>query len=201
MKRGDFEPAHTSTLAWLLDPQKEHGFGHTLIKSLIHYIAKEKNQQSFVVIKDESERLHRIPGKEKSGRTDIWVEGEWDSGSKWLLIIEAKIFSSEGENQLANYEEMASQYGKRGYEIFRVFLTPRGEMPVSATGIWLPLSFSQLAILLWSCSIPLREKPGYHFLRYYIAGIFRDILGCPIGLESARDHPFDLFPFLKAIHE
>lgn len=176
MDYGRLEVAHTRTFAWLLDPDKEHGFGDYLLKGLLPLFEITPDRQ-FEIKNVKSEQIHHGDDDEILGRTDIWIEGIWDDDkTQFLIVIEAKIDAHEGKDQLDRYEVAIKRPNVK--DVFRVFLTPTGHKPESATGKdWLPVSFSRLAGCLADASIDLKNKHGYHFLRFYIASIIRDILG------------------------
>jgi hypothetical protein len=199
MDYGRLEVAHTRTLAWLLDPDKEHEFGDYLLKRLLPLFEIAPDRQ-FEIKNVKSEQILDGGDDEILGRTDIWIEGIWDDDkTHFLIVIEAKIDAREGKDQLDRYEAAIKVAIKRHNieDVFRVFLTPTGHKPESATGKdWLPVSFSRMAGCLADASIDLKNKQGYHFLRFYIASIIRDILGWNWKiLEKAN--PYRLHSYLN----
>jgi hypothetical protein len=175
MDYGRLEVAHTRTLAWLLDSRiEEHEFGGSLLQALLPLFDDGTKDREFQIIDVISEQIHYDNDNEILGRTDIWIEGIWkDDNNPFLIVIEAKIDASEGNNQLDRYEDAIKRRSIK--HVFRVFLTPDGDKPTKEN--WLPVSFSQIAGRLAVASRDLKDKQGYHFLRFYIASIIRDILG------------------------
>jgi hypothetical protein len=93
---GRVETAHTSALAWLLNPSQPHGFGSRLLDALVSYLAKSPR----ITAAQEVFAEHRLALSGKSlGRLDIYCEGNWNTNNgnsgSWLLAIEAKVDAGE----------------------------------------------------------------------------------------------------------
>jgi hypothetical protein len=200
---GRLETAHSSALAWLLDPRRAHGLGTNLVEALLGYLAKSKADGNLVVDNMLSE--HRVDlGSKSLGRMDIFGTGRWTapngSPGTWLLAIEAKIDASEGERQLDRYDRWIDAHrGNRA--IFRVYLTPEGRRAESEGTDWTPLSFLDLVRVFRGPYIRLRQKPGFHFLRYYLTGILMDICRweLPVGAPESCEDPYGFVDYLKTV--
>jgi hypothetical protein len=202
MEVGRLEVAHTRTLAWLLNPKNtEHGFGELLLKALLKHICKCNDLLSFDVCEVHAERAYRDFITEEAGRTDVWVEGHPTSSRPWLVVIEAKIDASEGDQQLDRYNREIRKWRARHRdgEIHRVFLTPNGREPKSV-GKWTLASFSQLVRVFWGAACSRTADPGFHFLRYYLAGVLKDVVRLPIGLANVQRNPYRLLEFLRGAY-
>jgi PD-(D/E)XK nuclease superfamily len=167
MEMGRLEVAHTATLAWLLDPKNEHGFGNVLTKILLRHICRCGNLPHFVVHKVEAERIYRNSLMDDSGRTDIWIEGSYGKRSNsepWLVVIEAKIGASEGDRQLDRYNvEIKKWRAKyRSDNVHQIFLSPEGKEATSGKG-WQSVSFSRLARIFLGRSSPACDETGLPF--------------------------------------
>ena len=185
----------TRTLAWLLNPAESHGFGNRLLKALLRQLHGPDMALNGVIVR--SEQFCGAFGCDDAGRADIWIEGRFaDCGTPWLVVIEAKVDASESTGQLARYD---SEIGKRSAGcVHRVFLTPDGRPPEGGNGQWKPVSFAELVRWFWSEGFSLHDKPGYDFLRYYLAGVMRDILDLPTGNSPGGRNRYRLIGFLKA---
>ena len=204
------EVVHTRTLAWLLDPKEKHGFKTVLLEALLQF-ASEKSGRLRVRGNDVTarpERPYHSPRGEDAGRMDVWVEGRWAPGRtepigrQWLLVIEAKIGASEGPAQLKRYDKEIKRWGDKNPDAraFRVFLTPKGDPATTSKENWCKLSFLKLANLLWKRRDWLKEKAGFYFLRYYIAGILADVLHYTIGEEEfEKQEPLEALRVLKVM--
>lgn len=138
-----------------------------------------------------------------SGRLDIFAEGNCLSGTEavpFVLAIEAKIDAREGEKQLDKYDLWIEGRQEVNGCILRVFLTPDRLKPETSNK-WSPMSFEDLSAILWSASDRLKQTPGYHFLRYYLAGVLRDICGWPRQISADCRDPYAVLDYLKAIRQ
>jgi hypothetical protein len=113
-----YELRHTNTLAWLLDPAGSHGMKHAFLDRFLRQIVDEAPALESAFVEVHTELVLRADGvlveadKEPSDdrtntkdRLDILVEGRSRDGHKWIVAIEAKINSQEGEEQLSRYDD------------------------------------------------------------------------------------------------
>lgn len=198
MDAGRLEIAHTRTLGWLLDPTREHGFGTTLLVALLRRLYGESSCKGIRVLRTASE--YPIDGAEVGGRLDVVMEGTWENGPRnaWVLVIEAKVDAGEGEDQLQRYEEWLRTNG-RCREPLRVFLTTDGRLPKSNADDWECLSFLELVRIFRVAYSGLRQAPGFHFLRFYLAGVLQDICQLPCNVESEITDPYAVASYLNAV--
>lgn len=203
MDSGRWEKAHTRTLAWLLDPRKddEHGFGNTLLAALLGHLAGRDHFDRLQVERVVGE--HFLDGSAGEGRLDVLAEGEWENMGervRWTLVIEAKIGASEGEGQLDKYDEWLDLHaGDR--ETYRVFLTPDARPPKTGCEEWKAFSFLELVKTFRKVYGELRHAPGFHFLRFYLAGVLQDVCGFPRNIGEDAADPYGVASYLKTVHD
>jgi hypothetical protein len=190
MDYGRLETAHTRTLAWLLNPEKEHGFGNKLMNVFFKLIEPNTIFDVTEVIPEKTFSNY-INNK---GRFDIWITGKYrNNSSRALIVVEAKIDANEGKSQLGGYEKELKNY-KEFKKIYKVFLTPEGRhAKSSASNTWYNISFLDLVIAF--NKVIKKESddlPGYHFLKYYLSGIIHDVL----RLEVTNNNPYMLQKYL-----
>jgi hypothetical protein len=194
---GRMETAHTNALAWLLDPSRPHDFGDSLLRSLLSWYKGTPHVGQLHRVKVANEYL--ISG----GRLDIHVEGEWeDSGATtpWVLIVEAKIDAWEGEDQLPKYDKWLAAHA-RGRLPLRIFLTADGRLPAGSDE-WKPMSFLQMVQVFRKTYSDLKEAAGFHFLRFYLAGVLQDICGfSPAEHATALTDPYSLASYLETVQQ
>jgi hypothetical protein len=199
MDYGRLETAHTRTLAWLLDPKGEHGFGDTLLAALLRRLLGQDPTHLLRVERVESEVS--IDGASAKGRLDVLAEGRWEDGERsgWMLVIEAKVDAWEGKDQLQKYEAWLRS-NRAGRQVFQVFLTPDGREPDSGAGKWERFSYPELVRTFRAVYGRLRLAPGFHFLRFYLAGVLQDVCRWPRKIEQddAPD-PYAIASFLKSL--
>ncbi len=147
LKVGSYELRHTNTLAWLLDPAENHGLGDTFLRAFIARLGTpeeiSKLAERFETAADHSVTVRREvwlsqlkrdrlslteDGQAgyilKNGAIDILIEGDG-----WILAIEAKLDSGEGDGQLQNYLEGLNKYASTDQHLVLVFLTIDGDEP------------------------------------------------------------------------
>jgi len=201
MDCGRLETAHTRTLAWLLDPNKneEHGFGDALLAALLRRLADRDHFDHLQVKRVVSE--YPLEGSAGSGRLDVLAEGEWESMGEricWTLVIEAKVDAWEGEAQLDKYDEWLRSHAA-DRQPYRIFLTPSGRTPDTGSEEWQPLDYLELVQIFRAVYGGLRHAPGFHFLRFYLAGILQDICHLPRNLAEDAADPHAVASYLKTV--
>jgi hypothetical protein len=200
MDYGRLETAHTRALAWLLDPHGEHGFGTALLTALLRRLSGYEGYNTVRVEQVVSEFPIDVSGVK--GRLDVLAEGAWEDGvrSGWVLVIEAKVDAWEGEKQLQTYETWI-QSNAANREVFRVFLTPDGRAPETSSEDWESLSYLELVRIFRTVYGGLRGPPGFHFLRFYLAGVLQDVCRWPRHVGESATDPYAVMSYLKAVHD
>ncbi|MFZ5619608.1 MAG: PD-(D/E)XK nuclease family protein [Pseudomonadota bacterium] len=190
------EPIHTRLIAWFIDPKGTHGFGDRVARALLRHTKCNFRARNFKVENVEAEALmgDRLDSRD---RIDIKVSGRSES-KPWLLYIEAKLNSPEGDKQLARYEAKLPKDG-----VYLIYLSPYGTAPsTSKKRDWITLSYAQLVQLLWESTKMLSDKQGYPIMRFYLAGILRDVLDVPLtagsGSADLRGLPYSLLGLFKS---
>ena len=108
------ELKHCSFLRWLLDPRGSHYQGDLFLKRFIErYLPKEIPKEELSSCKVKSEDSDNA-----AGRVDISI-----TGRSFIIVIEAKIDTGEGEKQLSRY-----RYSEN---VVIVFLTKDGRKPTT----------------------------------------------------------------------
>ena len=195
MDYGRLETAHTRALAWLLGKGKrEHGFDFQLLEALLRHLLNGRqirlSRASEIMVESE----HSAGG----GRIDIFAKGFWEEDgheASWRLVIEAKIDAKESEEQLLLYDAWLEKHPVAN--TLRVLLTPHEKRRTNSTD-WQTLTFVELASVLRR--VPgLQDRPGYHFLRYYLTGVLRDV--CKMSFDTSSDctNPYATVDYLKAV--
>jgi len=116
-----YEYPHTKLLAWLLDPEEAHGIGDKFLREFIEKVFDKRNLPQFSNVKVICEKR-----SEDGNQPDIVV----DCNNGWL-VIENKIFSTEGENQTMKYAKLFKSKGNIGENVFLAYLNPNNEKPES----------------------------------------------------------------------
>ncbi|MBI1916473.1 MAG: PD-(D/E)XK nuclease family protein [Planctomycetes bacterium] len=199
MDYGRLEVAHTRTLAWLLNPLGEHQFDDKLLGALLRHLSGGNRFDRLSGV--EVRREYPIDAASEKGRLDVLAEGKWEDRGKsdaWVLVIEAKIDAWEGEDQLSKYDEWLRSYA-RNRTLFRVFLTPDGRTAETGDDRWAPLSFLQLVQIFRKVYAELSNAPGFHFLRFYLAGVLQDVCGWPAQVTEDTADPYAVVSYLMTV--
>lgn len=154
LKIGHYELRHTNTLAWLLDPAGNHGLGDTFLRAFIARFGTtdgidsithrfEIGEDRTVTIRREVKLSHLKGNTDEGERLGLFGSDELNQdnaqalkkaidiiidGDDWVLAIEAKVRSQEGEKQLKDYQNALNAYvGGSEKLLILVFLTIDGD--------------------------------------------------------------------------
>ena len=151
------EVRHSAFLRWLLDPQESHECGDHWLRGFLQHVITEGNGHH-----------PRWPDPEMLERMDLSdteVVAEWQCGMmegrridvlihsarhKLACVIENKVDSDEGEDQLKDYREAAENWFSAGSEDYRlafVYLTKDGSKPRHGEPYY-ALSYRELSEIL-----------------------------------------------------
>jgi hypothetical protein len=121
------ELQHSNILGWLFNPNANHGLGEYFIKAFI--------KRCFIVNKYQpigyNDKLLSITQFDELDLDDVIVKREYKNmdillaseKSSFLIVIENKIFSSEGGDQLTRYRNLAEEEYKNNKHIIFVYLS------------------------------------------------------------------------------
>ena len=149
---GSQEIKHSNILAWLLG-DNEHGLGYSIFENFLKKILlsnQTNNKDNFEILNSLQTYLY-LPENEK--QISIYREKDnidlliIDQANKVVIVIENKIFSQEGDNQLKKYEEKINlKYPEREWKKFFIFLTKDLSEPSSP--IWLSANYQMVLDVL-----------------------------------------------------
>jgi len=121
------EIRHSNILAWLLDPDESHGLDDIFLRRLLSNIILEGEGGTRPISAAKIELLEL---------SDIEVRREWnhidllviDHENQMVLLIENKIHSGEGADQLARYKKVFENDSElQSFKPIYVFLTLTGQ--------------------------------------------------------------------------
>ncbi|MGE3806125.1 MAG: PD-(D/E)XK nuclease family protein [Gemmataceae bacterium] len=196
MRNARSELQQTRLIAWLLDPNSEHGFGSRLLQDLLFHLSEGWVNDSLVVEKIKSEL--ELP----KGRLDVFAKGTWEKNEEtetWMLVIEAKVDAHESKAQLSTYEDWLEEQPAVDERI-KVFLTVDGREPETAKADWEVMSFRDLAKIFQEALGDLQNCPGFQYLQMYLAGLLKDVYGWRLPLKdfgSYRD-PYSVLTYVES---
>lgn len=213
---GRMEISHTRTLGWLLDPREKHGFNISLIRAFLEHVDKDYADKILKISKVYTEKIiknnkittrpRRVDRNSSWGRMDICIEcilcDDNNKESEGMVVIEAKIGAFERDEAMKIYDNsLKSKRSVKKNNIRKVFLSQK---PPRAAG-WIHLNYLKMIESLTkelTKYYNYEPKPeGYHYLRYYLAGVFVDILEWPLPITEAIDKSIalQLYFFMKEL--
>lgn len=121
LKTQTYEIRHSNFLAWLLNPNANHGLGDRFLKMFLLDLAVDKKSDDFNVITVQN-----------LDYSNVEIFREWQNIDIVLLFgdlvvaIENKIYHFETKGQLENYKEKIEQEFNVKHKVY-VFLNPNGD--------------------------------------------------------------------------
>jgi hypothetical protein len=74
-------------------------------------------------------------------------------------------------------------------------------MPGTGSEEWESLSYLELVRIFRAVYNGLRHAPGFHFLRFYLAGVLQDVCRLPRNVGEDAADPYAVASYLKAVHD
>ncbi len=133
------ERCHSNFLAFLLDPQADHGFRDEFLKLFLQKVIHENQQRSpitslEVVVSD----FHGATVELEQNRIDILIS---DQRNNLYILIENKVDSDQHSDQLARYFQLLRKKHPLS-RIIGIYLTKEGDDPENES--YLPFSHAAL---------------------------------------------------------
>lgn len=187
------EIRHSNMLAWLLDPNENHGLGSDFLQSFITDLSKPHSYESATDDYDAILVPQSAIDLLSSDLTNAQVFREWNRidlliklPKGYLFAIENKVDSAEsmdgaGESQLSRYSKVLNKYYGKSNEskIIKVFLTPNGDKPSDENQDWKVYTYSDILMILKGVfdSHQNRLSPEAHLLiSHYIDILTNEIM-------------------------
>ena len=166
------EIRHSNMLAWLMDPNENHGFGGAFLKGILQRIIENDSYGKYNVFKILLSDMYSFSVYREWKNIDILLVS---SEEKILVAIENKISSHEHSNQLNRYREIL-ETDFQEYKRLYIFLTPDGE-DASDVENWDVLTYTDIVELLEHLygQIDLQQDISL-LIRNYIEVVRRDIV-------------------------
>lgn len=143
------EIKHTSYLAYLLQPNNPHGFGHVPLRRFLNCIADASGEIDKLDIYTRD--LAGASVRREWNKIDLLVEipsSEPDAAG-WVVAVEVKVNATESDTQLSRYADiLSSAYSSAGgkdWKVVHIFLTLDGQLPSEENqALWAPMGFRPL---------------------------------------------------------
>lgn len=170
LKASRNEIRHSNVLAWLLNPNENHGLGDAYIRKLIQNLAlnekHHKNVFNLLLLDFYSFSVYR-----EWKNIDILLVSK---DEKLVIAIENKVGSNEHDNQLFRYKEILNREFSE-YQKILIYLTPDGDRP--SDNDWEILTYENIVENLEDIRDKIELLPDVSLMiNNYIDTIRRDIV-------------------------
>ncbi len=180
LKLQNNEVKHSNFLGWLLTPFGGHHLMDTFLKELLKIALKNDTSLVDILLKDLTDAKVTLEKMANDGRRmDIFIDCPTN---KLVCVIENKVWSGEGCNQLEDYRNYVlnhEKYKEYKYKIF-LFLTPYKYSPCEDYKGYIRINYGDIlkAInnLMKKCGCILDEDVSI-FIEHYKKMVERNIMG------------------------
>lgn len=174
----DAEIRHSIVLAWLLNPNSNHGLGGYFTRKFLKYLIsnnKEALDASISLFDFETFDIATLEIRREWQNIDLLIILE---DAKYVIAIENKIGSSEHSDQLARYRKITETEFREFKKIF-VYLTPDEATPKEDTE-WITFNYWIIVNLLEDVlkyKVNTINEHVFNFISHYVAVLRRHIVG------------------------
>ncbi len=165
------EIRHSNMLAWLLNPNENHGLDDAVIRGFIQYVVEVfRDQDVFTLLLMDT---HDFVVQREWHNIDLLVTS---AREKFVLCIENKIDTGEHDNQLNRYKKLIDDYYPDYHKMF-VYLSPSGAESTD-TDNWCSMGYDEVLAIIEKAKSKVKLLPDAELLiQNYIDTIRRDIVG------------------------
>ena len=173
LKISSVEIRHSNMLAWLLDPNENHGYGDKILAGLLQKVANNDSSGRYDVCSLLLMDLDEFEVAREWKNIDILLTSDKE---KTVIAIENKIWSGEHGDQLKRYRQTVernfSDFTRRIY----LYLTPNGD-DASDPDSWISISYADIVdIISGEPSKDARDTDAEVLIRNYVDMLRRDIV-------------------------
>lgn len=164
LKIARVEIRHSNMLAWLLDPNQNHGLGSRFLQAFITDLSRS---HSYEFSDDISDAI--IPSKIAldllmSDLDDSRVYREWNNiditimlPNDYVIAIENKVDAAEssknGQSQLEEYSKILENHNFQENKIFKIFLSPNARVPSAKNEDWKIYTYKDILSVIESINV------------------------------------------------
>ncbi|MBL7954578.1 MAG: PD-(D/E)XK nuclease family protein [Flavobacteriales bacterium] len=168
LRSSDHELRHSNMLAWLLDPTENHGFGELFLRRWMMLVLHDADRPEVIdPVMVDTKPFKQVRVVREWSRLDVLVEITLANDLQWVIGIENKVNSRQGNDQLLKYRaEVEREYPDAKRVL--LFLTRHAEQPNDKE--YIPTTYQTVQQALETClghaSGELQEGPGYLIHQY-----------------------------------
>lgn len=166
LKVSKTEIRHSNMLAWLLNPNENHGLGDAYLRGIFQRLVENDLNGRYDIFKILLLDMFSFSVYREWNNIDILLVSK---NEKVLMAIENKVGSCEHSNQLNRYRNiLEKEYAD--YQRIYVFLTPDGEEPSDVEN-WDILTYNDVVEVLENicCKIKLQPDVSIMIKNYIIS--------------------------------
>ena len=166
LKVSKTEIRHSNMLAWLLNPNENHGLGDAYLRGIFQRLVENDLNGRYDIFKILLLDMFSFSVYREWNNIDILLVSK---NEKVLMAIENKVGSCEHSNQLNRYRNILEKEYE-DYQRIYVFLTPDGEEPSDIEN-WDILTYNDVVEVLENicCKIELQPDVSIMIKNYIIS--------------------------------
>lgn len=168
------EIRHSNILAWILNPNENHGYSHNFLARLNLYLARDGFVSEKDVFKLLTMKYSDIVVLREWQNIDILIESK---EAKYVLCIENKVDSQDHSGQLDRYYKIVEDRYQDYTKIF-LYLTPDGIAPLEDShSVWGCIKYETIVSIIEMTldKIPL-DSDATKFIRSYLEMLRRETM-------------------------
>ena len=153
------EIRHSNMLAWLLDPNENHGLGSRFLRAFITDLSVSHSYEYADDVYDAIVSPEKALDLLMADLTDSRVFREWNNidvvimlPKDYVIAIENKVDAAEGKangrSQLEKYQEILTNHGFQDNKIIKIFLSPNARKPSSSNDDWKVYTYKDVLSVL-----------------------------------------------------
>lgn len=169
----NMEIRHSNMLAWLLDPNENHGLGDSFLKAFVMRVTAKCDLGKYNAFDILLQDFFTYQVYRESNHMDIVLHSPEE---KTAIIIENKIWAGESSHQLNDYLEKSKTEYSDCNQILYVFLTPDGRDSSDAEH-WIPFDYDEIISALEVAKSETTLRPEVELIiKNYIATVRKNIM-------------------------
>ena len=156
----DYEIRHSNFLAWLLDPNENHGLGDYVLQKIFQDILIDERAQNFSILEVGNISNNEVEIRREWKNIDVLIVTD-----NFVVCIENKIWAKESATQLKKYKGIIEKEFPDHVPCF-VFLTPSGYQS-SMPEVYIEYSYARILEILEN-GLNFRKKTLSPAIKIYI---------------------------------
>lgn len=149
------EIRHSNILAWLLNPNENHGLGDSVLRGFIQFAVENTDLTQLDVFKTLLMNCHDFLIYREQYHIDILAVS---NDEQFVLCIENKIGTGEHDNQLLRYREKIEEHYPN-YKKICIYLSPYYEDELSDPDHWCSMGYDKVLEIIENACKKTEPRP------------------------------------------